>query len=225
MGNPVALQTTPCSRSLQQRVAMPPCPSTQLLMPISAWCEPARLRRYLGTWKSPAAQAQHSQASERLGGHRWACRPSPQADCHRAGPALFQVDFILQNSCAKVWAPLVQGVLEGIPSMDKVGSGGGTMHLLQLWAGMGHCHPPASQGTGLARGGSRGAALACSPGHGAAVPPGREDFEPYALSWVRERSSSSWASRMGQASCGFPPGPQPWSRMQPVQRAAASACT
>lgn len=123
---------------------MPPGPSAQLPMPISAWREPARLREYLGPWKIPMAQVQHSQASEQLGGHRWVCSPVSWADCRRAGLALSQVDFILQNSCTKVWAALTQGVLEGIPSVDKVGSGGALCTSCSHGAGTGHCHPPAS---------------------------------------------------------------------------------
>lgn len=62
------------------------------------------------------------------------------------------------------------------------------------------------------------AGLAFSPGHGAALSPGREDFEPCSLSHTRELSSSSnRASRMGQAGHVFLPGPWPWSCMQPVQ--------
>lgn len=64
------------------------------------------------------------------------------------------------------------------------------------------------------------AGLAFSPGHGAAVSPGREDFEPCSLSHTRELSSSYRASRMGQASRGFLPAPSPWSSMQLVQREA-----
>lgn len=40
----------------------------------------------------------------------------------RAGLALSQVDFILQNSCAKVWAALVQGILEGMDTWHEPGS-------------------------------------------------------------------------------------------------------
>lgn len=156
VGDPVASQTPPCSRSLQHRAVMPPGPSTQLPMPISAWHELAQLRKYQGTWKSPMAQAQHSQATERLGGHFWARSPVPWADCCRAGLALSWVDFILLNGHAKAWAAFVQGVLEGIPSMDKAGSGRAPCTSCTCGAGMGHCHPPASRGTGLARGGSRG---------------------------------------------------------------------
>jgi len=184
VGSSVATRTPLRSRSLQQRATMPPGPSAQLPVPVSTWHEPARLREHLEPWKSPVAQAQHRQASKQLQGHHWARSPGHRADCRRAGLAPSQVDFILQSSCAKVWAALVQGVLEGTP---------------RVAAGV--------------------AGLACSPRHGAAVLPGRGNFEPCTLSWATELSSS-WASRMGQASCGFPPGPQPGSCVHPVQRAA-----
>lgn len=87
-------------------------------------------------------------------------------------------------------------------------------------AGMGHCHPQLPRAQGWQREAAGAAGLACSPGHGAAVSPGRENFEPCVLSWARE-PSSSWASRMGQASHGFLLGPWPQSCVQPVQRAAA----
>ena len=74
---------------------------------------------------------------------------STQADCCRAGLALSQVDFILQNSCAKLWA----AVLEGAPSMDKAGSSGAPCISGRLGA---LPPPPAAQGMGLAKGGSRG---------------------------------------------------------------------
>lgn len=57
-----------------------------------------------------------------LGRHHWAHSPVPRAGCHRAGLALSQVDFILQDSCAKVWAALVQGVLEGMDTWHEAGT-------------------------------------------------------------------------------------------------------
>lgn len=59
----------------------------------------------------------------------------------RAGLALSQVDFILQNSCAKVWAALVRVVLEGMDTWHEPGRQcQGTVLLLQRGAGTGPCH-------------------------------------------------------------------------------------
>lgn len=65
------------------------------------------------------AQVQHSQ--EELGRHHWAHSPVPWAGCRRAGLALSQVDFILPDSCAKAWAALVRGVLEGMDTRREAG--------------------------------------------------------------------------------------------------------
>lgn len=96
---------------------MVPSPSIQLPMPIFAF--PGSGSTW-STWNChPMAQVQRSQGWEGTTGHT---ALFPELGCHRAGLALSQVDFILQDSCAKVWAALVQGVLEGMDTWHEAGT-------------------------------------------------------------------------------------------------------
>lgn len=173
----------------EQRVMMLPSLSVQLPIPIFAFPSSG------STWNChPMAQVRHSRGSEWLGRTTGHSALFPELAVTGLGLHFPRWTLSCQTAvpksglrfCSVSW----RGWTWSEPEENREAVTGGCAPPA-AWGSTGHCHAPVSPGQAAWASG-----LTCNPGHGAKVLPGRENFEPCALSWV---------SRTGQASHALSP--------------------